>query len=64
MNDRLSACLVLLNLCELEGVVGSTLKQIEYGSDEESIWARLEFSSGVKLLFKHHGYDDYTTINC
>lgn len=64
VNDRLSTCLVLLNLCEFEGVVDSTLKDIEYGGDEEAVWVKLHFSSGKTLLFKHHAYDDYTTINC
>ncbi|OZG73788.1 hypothetical protein BTA51_08240 [Hahella sp. CCB-MM4] len=64
VNDRLSTCLVLLNLCEFKGVIGHRLNDIEYGSEEEHVWAKLEFSSGQTLLFKHHAHDDYTTVNC
>ena len=34
VNDRLSTCLVLLNLSELEGVVEHKLSNIAYGSDD------------------------------
>jgi hypothetical protein len=64
VNDRLSTCLVLLNLCEFEGVVEHKLNNIEYGSDNKHVWAKLEFSSDHVLLFKHNGYDDYTSVNC
>lgn len=63
VNNCLSTCLSLLNLSELEGVVEHVLTDIVYGSDERHVWVNLVFSSDKKLTFKHHGYDDYTTIN-
>lgn len=64
VNSSLSTYLSLLNLCELEGIVDYVLKAIEYGSNDESVWVKLNFSSGRTLVFTHHGYNDYTTINC
>lgn len=64
VNDRLSTCLVLLNLSEFEGVVEHKLSSIAYGSDNEHVWVKLKFSSGLELLFKHNSYDDFTSVNC
>jgi len=64
VNSCLSTCLVLLNLNELDGVVGRTLKKITYGSTNEAVFANFEFSGGKVLKFQHNGYDDYTSINC
>lgn len=64
VNSTISTSLSLLNLCELEGVVDHMLKAIEYGSNDESVWVKLKFSSGSVLVLTHYGYDDYTTINC
>ena len=64
VNRSLSTCLSLLNLYEFEGVVGHKLHSIEYDSDEEHVSVKLQYSHGKILLFKHHGYDDYATINC
>lgn len=64
VNDRLSTCLVLVNLCEFEGVIDHILKSIEYDSGNDYVGAKLTFSGGKTLNFIHHGTDDYTTINC
>jgi hypothetical protein len=63
INHDLACCLVLLNLSELQGVVGQRLERIEYSSDDESVSAKLTFSSGKFLRFTHNGYDDYTSIS-
>ncbi|MGF1689579.1 hypothetical protein L4C36_23505 [Photobacterium japonica] len=64
VNSCLSTCLVLLNLNEFEGVVGSTLKEVTYDSNNEVVFANFEFTSGKVLKFQHYGHDDYTSINC
>ncbi|MEW7973265.1 MAG: hypothetical protein AB2810_03525 [Candidatus Thiodiazotropha endolucinida] len=64
VNGNLLTCLSLLNLCELEGVVGHKLNSIEYNGDNKHVWATLQFTSGKTLLFKHNSYDDYTAIHC
>jgi len=64
VNDNIGVCLVLLNLCELDGVVGSELVKIQYSGNDELVSAVLCFSSGKKLTFAHNCYDDFTSINC
>jgi hypothetical protein len=63
VNDRLSTCLVLLNICEFEGVVEHILNNIEYGGDNKHVWAKLEFSRVLVLHFEHNRYDDYASVN-
>jgi hypothetical protein len=63
INQDLVCCLVLLNLSELQGVVGQRLERIEYDSDHESVSAKLTFNSGTFLRLTHNGYDDYTSIS-
>ena len=63
VNNDLSCCLVLLNLSELEGVVGSILESIKYESNEETISLFLNFTSGKRLHFKYYAFKDYTSIN-
>jgi len=64
VNDNLSNCLALLNLCELDGVVGYALNSITYDGGKDYVGVKLEFSSHKTLSFKHHDFDDYTTIDC
>ncbi len=64
VNDSLFNALVLVNLSELEGVVGYALDRILYDGDSDTVSAKLIFSGGCTICFKHYGYDDYTTINC
>ena len=64
LNDNLNCCLVLLNLGELDGVIGLVLEDIEYSSNDESLMANFKFKSGKTLSFKHNCYDDFTSIIC
>ncbi|MCL1037642.1 hypothetical protein L2750_10820 [Shewanella submarina] len=63
INQDLACCLVLLNLSELQGVVGQRLERIEYSCDHESVSAKLTFNSGKFLRLTHNGFDDYTSIS-
>jgi hypothetical protein len=64
VNSNVSSCLVLLNLCELGGVVGNLLEKIEYSGSEEMVSAKFTFSGGKEIEFIHNSYDDFTSINC
>ncbi len=64
VNNNLSSCLVLLNLSELDGVVGYTLENIEYTAKENTVSSKLIFSGGKALYLIHNCNEDFTTINC
>jgi hypothetical protein len=62
VNDRLSSVLVLLNLNEMEGVVGSTLGVVRYWGSEDEVGASLQFASGVEVVFTHLSHQDTTLV--
>lgn len=64
VNHNIEICLSLLNLCELDGVVGNDLNKIQYSWDGEAVSAEFNFSSGKSLKFVHNCYEDFTVINC
>jgi hypothetical protein len=63
VNDRHSSMLVLANMSEMKGVVGSVLESIEYWGTSTEIGANLRFSSGEELSFRHLGDCDATLFN-
>lgn len=62
VNDQFSSMLVLVNLNEMKGVVGSTLDTIRYWGSEVEVGTRLQFASGVELVFTHHGQRDTSFV--
>jgi hypothetical protein len=54
--------LVLLNLDEMTGVVGSVLEEVRYWGSETKVGASLLFASGISLTFTHLSNDDVTLI--
>jgi hypothetical protein len=60
VNDRYSSMLVLVNLSEMEGVVGDVLELIDYWGNISEVGANLRFSSGKTLSFRHIGDRDAT----
>jgi hypothetical protein len=60
VNDRLSSVLVLLNLKEMEGIVGSTPHSVSYWGSEAEVGAILQFASGMELVFAHQCQADTT----
>ncbi|WP_417071019.1 hypothetical protein [Niveibacterium terrae] len=62
VNDRISSVLVLLNLNEMKGVVGSTLDDVRYWGSAVEVGALLHFSSGVELTFTHQSLRDATLV--
>ncbi len=62
LNDTLSHQLVLVNLCELRAVVGQTLERLEYWGSGAEIGARLTFTQGGRLLFRHRPQEERTLV--
>lgn len=63
INSKISSCLVMLNLCELDGVIGFVLSDVDYFSDDVKVIVKMKFLSGKTLQFTHYGYEDYTTLD-
>lgn len=64
VNSGVDSALVLVNLCEMSGVVGARLEAISYSGNESLVGAALSFSSGRVLGFRHSGERDATTFDC
>ena len=64
VNSGIDSALVLVNLCEMVGVVGARLESIAYGGAEEAVVAEMKFSSGRSLTFRHLVMSDETTLDC
>ena len=64
VNSDLESMLVLVNLNEMNGVVGFSLKSIEYGVKENNVIASLTFESGKCLVFSHNTETDTTNVHC
>jgi len=62
VNNCLSTRLILLNLNEVDGIVGCVLNKITYSSNEKTIFVDFEFTDGKTLKFKHYGDNDHTSI--
>ena len=63
INDRVSSMLVLANLSEMKGVIGSVLQSIEYWGTASEVGSRLFFTSGKVLSFRHLADNDRTLCN-
>jgi len=64
VNSGVDSALVLVNLCQMPGVVGVRLEAISYNGDDNLVEAALSFSSGRVLTFRHFGERDATTFDC
>lgn len=64
VNSDLESMLVLVNLNEMNGVVGCVLKSIEYGVKENNVFVSLAFESGKCLVFSHNTETDTTNVSC
>jgi len=64
INTDLENLLVLVNLNEMNGIVGSVLKSVEYGVKENNVLVSLAFESGKTLVFAHSSESDATSIHC
>ena len=64
VNSGVDSGLVLVNLCEMSGVVGARLDAISCSGSEHFIEAALSFSSGRTLTFQHFGERDVTIFDC
>ncbi len=63
VNDQLEYALVLVNLNEMDGIVGSQLETITYEGDTLSTKVTLVFSSSKTIKLEHFGDSDITKIN-
>jgi hypothetical protein len=64
VNSDLESMLVLVNLNEMNGVVGCVLKFIEYGVKENNVFVSLAFHGGKYLVFSHNTETDTTNVHC
>ncbi len=64
VNSDLESMLVLVNLNEMNGVVGHALKSIEYGVKENNVFVSLAFRGGKCLVFSHNTETDATNVHC
>lgn len=62
VNSDLNSVTALVNLNELESVVGRSVLSISYSSNEIEVSATISFSGGAYLKFIHDGEEDYTKI--
>lgn len=62
VNSDLNCITVLVNLSELESVVGRSVLSISYSSNEIEVSATISFSGGSNLKFIHDGVEDHTKI--
>lgn len=63
VNDSPSSMLVLVSLCEMDGVIGSNLQSVEYWGTLNEVGARLCFASGKVLAFRHLADHDKTVFS-
>lgn len=63
-NSDLESMLVLVNLNEMNGIVGFTLESIEYGVNGSNVFASLNFEGGKHLVFSHNSETDTTNVHC
>ena len=64
MNSGVDSALVLVNLCEMPGVIGARLERISCGGNERHVEIALGFSSGRELNFRYSSDNDATNFNC
>ncbi len=64
VNSSFESALVLVNLNEMDGIVGSSVNFIKYESTESEVGAKITFSSGVTLEFVHNFNLDTTRVKC
>jgi hypothetical protein len=64
VNSDLESMLVLVNLNEMNGVVGCVLKSIEYGVKENNVFVSLAFEGGKCLVLSHDTETDTTSVHC
>lgn len=64
VNGNFDCCTTILNLNEMDGIVGSKLESIVYSSTESEVIAALAFSQGKTLELTHYGNQDVTQIKC
>ena len=64
VNSDLASMLVLVNLSEFSGVVGSILSAVEYWGTESEVGANFHFVSGKVLAFHHDSAADVTRCKC
>lgn len=62
VNSDLNSISSLVNLSEMESVVGCKILSIVYSSNESEICVIFSFSSGTNLKFIHHSDEDSTKI--
>lgn len=64
VNSNIDCCTTILNLNEMDGVVGFTLESIDYNSSEVGVSVKLIFLQGKILEFAHDGNQDVTQLKC
>lgn len=62
VNSDLNSISSLVNLSEMESVVGCKILSIAYSSNESEVRVEISFSSGTNLKFIHNGDKDSTKI--
>lgn len=64
-NDNLEYGLLFNDLSEIDGVVGHTIREVNYeGSQSGDVGVMVKFSSGKQLTFKYSSEADATQLVC